>query len=205
MKWLVVLVIFVAVVVVGDAAARSYAEGRIETRLASELNSDATDVSLGGFPFVVRLVGGRFPTVTLQADNARRAGLDIESLSLDLVGVRISLDPTETNGGASAQVERGQGVARIELDVLGHYIERRTPLSVIRFDGHQVTVAFRGRRATVSLRLEDGAIVIPVPAVEDLNVPLPRVLQGIEYRTLEVRSDSVLLTFELHNATLRSL
>lgn len=205
MRWLIGLAVVAVLGVAGDAALRSYVEGRIESRLASELGSETPQVSLGGFPFVVRLVSGRIPTVTLEADNARRAGLEIATVSLDLEGVRMSLDTTQTSGSASARVERGTGRAQIDLEVLADYIERRTPLDVIRFTGQRVTVALRGRRATVPLRLEDGAIVIRVPSRDDINVPLPRVLQGIEYRTLEVRSDSVLLSFELHNATLRSI
>lgn len=55
------------------------------------------------------------------------------------------------------------------------------------------------------LRLEGGDIVIRAPSMDDIAVPLPRVLQGIEYREIEVGGNSVLLTFELHNATLRSI
>lgn len=203
MKWLIGLVIVAVVAVVGDAAVRSYAESRIEARLASELNTDTTDVSLGGFPFVVRLAGGRVPSVTLDATGARRSGLQIARLHLELTGVRMSFDTTATTGSASAEVERGTGSARIELEVLGDYIERRTPLNVIGFEDDRVTVSFRGRRASVPLQFEGGSIVIRVPSRDDVDVPLPRVLEGIEYRTLEVRDDSAMLTFELNNATLR--
>lgn len=205
MRWLIGLVVVVAFALAGDAALRSYVEGRIESQLASEFRSDRPEVSLGGFPFVVRLVGGRIPTVKLEADNVRRAGLRIEKLSLDLHGVRMSLDAPAENGGASARVDRGDGSAEIDLEVLDDYVERRSPLNVIRFEENRITVALRGRRATVPLRLERGAIVIGLPAIEDVEVPLPRVLQGVEYETLELRGGSIVLTFELRNATLRSI
>ena len=205
MRWLIGLVVVALLAVAGDAALRSYAEGRIEARLASELHSDTPEVSLGGFPFAVRLASGRIPTVTLTAENARRAGLRIARLALRLEGVRMSLDATQASGSASARVERGTGTAQIDLDVLGAYIEKRTPLKVIGFGAQQVTVALRGRRATVPLELQGGAIMIRVPSMDDIPVSLPRALRGIDYRTLEVGDASAVLTFELNNATLRSL
>lgn len=206
MRLLIGLIVVAVLAVAGDAALRSYAEGRIESRLASELDTRTRPhVSLGGFPIAVRLLSGRVPTATLEATDLRRAGLEIQRLTLDLEGVRMSFDTEQTVGSASARVERGKGVAEIDLEALGDYIERRTPLRVIGFEGGRVTVALRGRRATVPLRLEGGAIVIRVPRMDDVDVPLPRVLQGIEYRMIEVAERSVSLTFELHNATLRSI
>lgn len=204
MRWLIGLLIVAVLAIAGDAALRSYVEGRVQSRLASEIDSEATEVSLGGFPFVVRLISGRIPSVTLEATNARRAGLKIEKLSLDLEGVRMSLDAGATSG-ASARVERGSGTAEVTLEVLGAFIERRTPLKVIGFDARQITVEFRGRRVTVPLRFEAGSIVIRLPAMDDVPVALPRALEGIEYNTLEIRRGSAVLTFELRDATLRSI
>ncbi|HEV3471901.1 MAG TPA: DUF2993 domain-containing protein [Actinomycetota bacterium] len=201
MRWLIGLVILGAVAVAGDAALRAYVEGRVEVQLAAELDSARPTVSLGGFPFVAGLLSARIPSATVEADDLRRAGLRIERLTLDLDGVEMSLDAGDT----SAHVDRGDGAARIDLDVLAAYVERRTQLEVLGFDGEQITVALRGRRSTVPLRLEGGAIVIGLPSIDDFEVPLPRVLRGIEYETLELSGGSVLLTFALRNATLRSI
>ncbi len=205
MRWLIGLAIVAALAVAGDVALRSYVEGRVEARLASEFHSERPKVALGGFPFFVRLLSGHFPSVTLETDDARRAGLEIEHLSLDLQGVRMSLDAAAASGEASARVDRGDGSAEIDLEVLGDYVERRSRLKVIGFEENRITVALRGGRATVPLRLERGAIVIGLPSIEDVEVPLPRVLQGVEYETLELRGGSVVLTFQLRNATLRSI
>lgn len=200
MRWLIGLVVIVVTAVAGDAALRSYVEGRIESQLVSDLGSRSEpDVSLGGFPFAFRLLSGRVPTVTMEARDVRREGLEIERLILDLEGVHISL------GTASARVERGEGVAEVDHRVLADYIERRTPLRVIAFDNRRVTVALGGRRATVPLRLEGGAVVLRIPSRDDIGVSLPLVLEGIEYRIIEVGAASVTLTFDLRNATLRSI
>lgn len=206
MRWLIGLALLVVLAVAGDAALRSYAEGRIEARLASEFDSRARpDVSLGGFPFAVRLLTGRVPTVTLEARAARRGGLEIKRLVLDLEGVHMSLDTGATAGDADVRIERGEGFAEIDLQVLGDYIERRTPVRVIGFEGGRVTIALGGRRATVPLRLEGGAIVIETPSRDEVAIPLPQVLEGIGYSAIKIRDDLALLTFRLHNATLRSI
>lgn len=206
MRWLIGLFVFVGLAIAGDAALRSFVEGKIEERLASELgDSSQPEVSLGGFPFVMKLLGGRVPEAKLEATDARRAGLTIEKLTLELKGVTISLNTASTSGSASARVERGDGSATVTLDVLSDYIERQTPLNVIGFDGDEITIAFRGRRVTVPLRLEDGSIALPLPRADDLAVPMPRVLRGVDYRTIELREDVAVLTFELHNASLRSI
>ena len=206
MRWLIGLVLIALALVGADAAVRSYAESRIESRLADELGTGAApDVSLGGWPISLRLLSGRVPVVELKAADARRGGLGIDEVSLDLRGVEMSFDTEETSGSASAKVEHGEGSAEIGFEALGNYIERRTPVTVVRLDERGITIQAAGRRITVPLLLESGDLVVRAPAIDDVSVPLPRVLEGIEYRTIELKDGMAVLTFALRNATLRSI
>ena len=202
MRWLIGLLVALALLLVaGDALARSFVEGRVEERLGNELDADVS-VSLGGFPFVLNLVRGRFPSATLELQDARRRGLDIERVALSLRGVEVSL----RGSAPEAVVESGRGRATISLPVLGAFIEHRSPLAVVRFQDEQVTVRVPslGRAVTVPLTLQDGRLTVEPPVGPPISIPLPRLLKGLEYRSIELTGSSAVLGFALEDATLEA-
>lgn len=195
------LVIVIALFVVIDVVTRDFAEGRLAERLQTDLRlHERPDVSIGGFPFLVEVVRGRFTSVDIEADNVRSRGVRLSRVTLELRGVRFSLPELR------ARVDRGRGTAVITDDALTAALRRR---------GAPATVTFEGGRAFLSsdrlpqaveadVFLEGATLVVSSSQVPDrIEVPLPRIARGVEYEAITVRGGEAELTFRVARSVLR--
>lgn len=202
MRWLISLAVTAGMLLAGDAAVRSYVESTAAASLEKELGrGSSADVSLGGFPFVVRLVSGSLPAAELRATDVKRAGLRIGRLTVEAEDLHGSF-----LGDGGVRVGKGRGVAMIDLGILGRFIERRAEVVSVEISGDAVTVRVPSidRAFRVPVGLEDGRLVIQLPRIDDIVIRLPRLLDGVDYEEIRIVGDRAELSFRLSDIALPS-
>lgn len=111
-KLLIVLVIVLLVGVGADFAAARYFEGQAASALAERYQLDRPIVQVRDFPFLPRLVAGRFSAIDLAASDARAKGVTAERVEVHLHDVSI---PREVLLGEPGAVTVGRADGQVEL------------------------------------------------------------------------------------------
>ncbi len=111
-KLLIALVILLVAAAAGDLWLRNYASDRIAARLATSLELDEEpEVEIGGFPFLLGALRGRFESITISGAGLMRDGIELQEVELTLRDVRVAvtdalthLDKVRIGGGNGAAV-----------------------------------------------------------------------------------------------------
>ncbi len=201
MRRVVVLVVIPVLLLLGDAAVRGLAESRLENEVeASLLLERAPRVELGGFPFVVRLIAGSLPEITLVARDVGRRALTFEELRARLVDVEFSASELLSGDLDDVRASSGRGSATLTETELNR---------ALREEGVPVTVDLEGGRVRVgtgvegSLTIENGRLVIESESPpQRFEVDLPRVARGLTYESVRIAGAKAVVSFRLRNATL---
>ena len=200
-RLLIALVVFVAVLVGLDFGARAYAERRAGDILQTSLGaSERPAVELGGWPFMLGVARGKVDTLEVVADDATVDKVEVESLSLTMNHVTVSVSEL-MSGTGTIKAEDGSGTA----ELTGAAVTK-----ALRDAGVKVTVAFRDGstlltpddtnstlEATVSVS-GDTLIVRPAAgAAPSMSMALPQLIEGMTFTDVDVRGKIAFLTFAL--------
>jgi hypothetical protein len=208
-KWifLVLPTVVLLTLIVGDQAAKGWAESKLAERAAAYYPPGAgSTASISSFPFVGRLLFlGSIPRVEIDLDGLQVAPVVIRHLSLRVSEVK--LDRGELFGGNVRLEDVGRGT--IEATVDGPSLAGAVGVD-LRFAPGEVTVRRRIQgvdvvaRATVTVK---GNLVTVTPtSVQGLSVPLSRF--AISYRIpgtellpcqadVEIRKDALVLACQV--------
>ena len=206
-KVLVLVVVLGVLLVAGDAWAR----GKVEGRLASELQGSFTgagdvEVSLGGFPFVVRALSGSIPAATVRTDRLTREGLRFTDVTMTLRNIRFSLSKVLAGDLDAIKVGSGEGRVAIDTDGLTRAIERTGAEVDVMIVDDEIRLTAAGRSGVAEVSLTRNRLML---SSEDLGqgliVPLPRVVAGIQYESVEVADSRLELAFSLDDVRLTGL
>ena len=206
-KLLVLIVILGVLLVAGDAWARGKIEGRLASELQGSLGSTSDiEVSLGGFPFVLRALSGSIPEATVATERLTREGLRFTDVTMTLRDIRFSLSKVLAGDLDAIKVGSGEGRAAIDSDALGRAIARvRNDIEVEIVDD-EIRVAAAGRSGVAEVSLTRNRLILNVEELgQGLIVPLPRVVAGIKYESVEVVDSRLELGFSLDDVRLTGL
>jgi len=205
---LLILIIVIVVLLIGlDVGSRlvtQYAASRgLETTLGLD---ERPAVSLGGFPFLPRLLSGNLPSVTVHVGKDEVQGVSIQRANLALDDVRFSAGDLLGRSEGTIHARSGTGEAVVDgATVPATILGQRVPLHV-RFEGSRTLVSAEGFPGSIAvspeiddqgdlvLRPEGGLLPVSV------TVQLPQLIDGIHYRSLDVRDGKATLTFEVADA-----
>ena len=203
---LAILLILAGLYVAADLGAGALADAGVSKELQTSLRlSRRPDVSLGGFPFIPKLVSGHLDDVRVTARGFTSSGVRFDRVALTLRDVTFSTWRVLRGSDTSIGVGSGTGTASIT--------------------GAEVTDAVRSAGLQVTVRLRDGHAVIAVPggagsvAVEasvhsgavvfrsaglpgSIRVPLPDVVPTIHYTGVSFSGDRAVLTFRISRTRL---
>jgi hypothetical protein len=202
-KLLIVLVVLAAVFVVADFAARAYAESRAATALQKSFDlSKKPSVSLAGFPFLVHLSSGSFPSISLSDSDFRAKGVAVRAVDLTLHDVHFSAAAMIGGRSGTVEVNRGDGKASLTGEAVSVLLERQgAPVTISFSDGKAILSpgAVPGDiEGTISFRR--GQLVIGGQG-QSFTVPLPQIVPGITYTAAQIEGDAVVVTFEVGKRT----
>jgi hypothetical protein len=194
-----------------DVAARLLVQGRLADRLQQELVlSRRPDVSIHGIPFLFHLARQRFPSADIEG-----AGLTVEGVRMRRVSLRVE-DLRFSSRGGSIQASRGRGEVEVTEEALSDLLAAHgIPLTVAlkpgsarvtaEAGGTEVSAAgtLRLRRGTLVFRPQEAAGLAVPSSLFAFRVPLPRVLAGVDYRSLGIGNGVAILEMDLAGSVLR--
>lgn len=219
------VMVLAALAVAADFGLRLVAENVAARALGSRRGVNGpVDVSLGGWPFVMRLLDRRFTSITVVADDvlsggfggdavSARSEVRIDSVTLDLqdVAVRGELwrdDPDRVVTASSGTGEASVSAAELNRLVPEEYaarlrlLEGRVRVTAATPAGEQ-TVEVADERVRVEEGAEAGTLVIEAPApLRPVLIPLPSLVAGTRFEDVEVRRGAIELTFVLSDVRL---
>jgi len=186
--------VLVVLAVVADAGLRVLAENRAADQIETSLELNETpEVSLGGWPFVVQFIRGRFPSVIVSAEAVGTGALRLSEVELELERVRVSL----LSDKRSVRARSGMGTAAISERALNAALDRTGVEARVEMSGEDVTVIVGGDRFAARPSIEGGDLVIQSSAGPSPSLDLPEFAAGVSYRSVSVSDSMMVVTFEL--------
>jgi LmeA-like phospholipid-binding len=179
-KFLVILVVLVALLIVLDRAGLLIAEREIGTRVESAYHLPARPgVTIHGFPFLTQVASGHYQEVDVSIGQASAGGVHVRDLHVRFTGVRASLSLLlgQDAGGVTAQ--RATGSAMIPFA----QVERKLPKGVtLGADGSSLRV-----RGTTALGSVQGIARLGVTSTGISVTPESLSVGGVIQRALDGR------------------
>ena len=206
------LLVFIVVVGVLLVAVDAWARGKVAWRLASGLqdslgSTGEIEVSLGGFPFVLGALSGNIPEATVATDRLTREGrLRFTDVTMMLQDIRFSLSKVLAGDLDTIKVGSGEGRAAIESDSLTRAIARSRGEIGVLIVGDEIRVTAAGRSGVAEVSLTRNRLMLNVEELgQGFIVPLPRVVAGIQYESVEMVDSRLELGFSLDDIRLTGL
>jgi hypothetical protein len=163
-------------------------------------------VSLGGFPFLPSLISGSVSAVSITAGPATIEGVAIDRVDLTLRDVSFSAGALLSGADGSIRAQRGEGIAVVSGASVPATVLGQTVTLQIGFDGDRTVVQADGLPGSVTVQpsLDDqGQLVLrpdgPLLPIS-VAVPLPQVVDGVRYTSLDVKNGQATLGFEVEDA-----
>jgi len=172
LKWIGVLIVVVALLVVGDVAARKYAERQIAHAIVAHEKGATAKLRISSFPFVLRLAISREVKKVTADVHQVPVSTPIGSFKLDEVvltlnDVKVNLGPLTTGSdGAVRSIKSGTVLARMSQATLDQLIK----LPVTLGNG-SVQLDVAGFKVTCNVAIVNNALHLSA-AGRSLDIPL---------------------------------
>lgn len=214
-KLAILLLILVVLAVVADSWVRGRAERRLATELQSSFNSgEDVEVSLGGFPFVVRAVSGHLPEAEIRSPKLVREGIRFTDVTLTFKDLRFSLGKLLDGNVRSISIGSGEGRVALDESALSKAIARTGHDIDIEIVENGVRITAGPVSGVVPLTITDEGLVLPLEelgrlAINQLGrqivIPLPKAVGDLTYESVEIADEHVELAFSLDEVRLTRL
>jgi hypothetical protein len=211
-RWVVAVVVIVAVLVGLDFAARAEAESVLASKIEQQGLTSKPDVTIDGFPFLTQVAAKVFRRVTVTASNVPAGPVTITTVNATATEIRIS-----SYAFSSGTISNLSGTARISFASLGNTLatqfgvlgsllkgaglqltyagpeEVRTTLNLAVFSGSATWRVTRlsGSALGVSLVGSTGLPTSVVDAVQNLTLQLPKLPLGLTINSVAVTPSGV--------------
>jgi hypothetical protein len=194
------LFIVIVLLVIGDFALRSFAEERMADAVeaALEIPADA-EVSVDAFPFVVSTFQGRYPGVTVEAEDVGEGSVRLSRLQLEFSDVEFSLGNLLSGDERRVRLGAGEGEALVSERDLNRAL-RREGVSA-RIDFHpggrlEVLSVDRTVAGVADLTVEASDLIVspdPGLGLPQISIELPLFGADMTYDSVEVRGSTARL------------
>jgi hypothetical protein len=119
MRLLIALAIVGAMLFGADLFLRTVTETRAENQMESVLDlRNKPDVTLGGWPFVIKALSGNFPSISLEIANERVRGVELSNISLEVRDVELDLGSLLSDSSEAVRMGGGEGTAALTEEAL---------------------------------------------------------------------------------------
>jgi hypothetical protein len=202
-KALVALGIAVLVVVGADFGLRALAQYWVSGQIQSSFRLEhRPSVTLEGFPFLPRLVSGRFPSATVRSKGAVESGrFPVSALDLTLNQVRFPPDQLLFGNKATIRAASGEGTMTLTEGEINRAFPATIPVTVRLVDG-KVWIRSPNLQGTAEARLRVSDNRLTLTPVQgslpvEVRVALPVLVQGLTYTGVQIRGSRALVSFRL--------
>jgi LmeA-like phospholipid-binding len=204
---LVVLLLLAGLYVAADFGAKALADAGVSKELQSSLQlSRRPDVSLGGFPFIPKLVSGRFDQVEASARGFRSNRVRFALVALSLHDVTFSALRVLRGADTTIGIGSGSGTAEMTASQVEQALQAAGLALTVRLADGRVTVRVPQLQAetTVALSIRKGKLLLRSSALPGaIRIPLPEVVPSIRYTAVSVRGARVVLSFRVSKTSLK--
>jgi hypothetical protein len=167
--------------------------------------SDRPSVSLGGFPFMPRLLTGRFSEVTVRSQGTVRTGrFPLSGVDLTLRQVRFPADQLLFGNKATIRAAGGSGTVTLTEEDINRAFPATVPVT-IHLGGGKVRIDSSNGTVVTRLRVVDNRLVlVPVEGSlpVEVRVALPVLVRGITYTRIGVEGSRAVVRFRLTRPTI---
>jgi hypothetical protein len=203
---LVILVVLAGVLIVGDIIVKSVAEQRMEEAMQTSLNlSSRPDVTVKGWPFILRAMQGEFSSVIVVADGVKAQGVDLRDVRLEFEKVRFSLPQIVSGNERRVRVGSGEGTAELTASELNDALNKRGIPAMVDFaDGRVIVNSTQlNVAANAGVSIDSGRLLItPEGGLETLEFELPLFTDGVTYSSARIQGSRAILRVEIGPTTL---
>jgi hypothetical protein len=207
-RLIVVGIVLVAILVAADIGGRAVAQREAGDAIASTLGLDERpSVSLGGFPFLVRLALGSFPSASIEARGVSSHGVTLMDATLHLEDVRLVPRGIVFGGAGEVRARHGEGTARMTAAEASQALQASGTRATVQFEQGRVVIsspAFGSAQATAAV--SNGSLVLRSadPSVPiSLSIRLPQFISGLRYTGITVSPGTATLRVALDGAVIR--
>jgi hypothetical protein len=221
-RFIIGLVVIVALLVGIDFAARAVAEDVMATKLQQKGLTNKPDVSIGGFPFLTQVASKSFQKVSI-SDTGQVAGpVTISRLSATATGIKLN-----SFAFSSGTISSLNGTGLISFGSLGSALDAKIgPLgSVLNGAGLDFSAAgpdevkasllsvsavwrvtrVSGSRVNLSLTSNPGGLASGLlDKVADVNLDIPTLPLGLTINSIQVTAAGVVATVSSQNVSFGS-
>ncbi len=202
-KALIAVGVVVALLVGADLGLHALAQYWIAGQLRSSFGLEQRpSVSMGGFPFIPKLVTGRFRSVTVESNGSSKTGrFPVSAVVVTLRDVKFPPDQLLLGNKATIKARSGVGTVTLSEQDINRAFPATIPVT-IRLVAGKVYVRASDQQGEVEtkLRIADNRLVlVPVEGSlpVEVRVALPALVQGLTYTGVEVRDSRAWLRFTL--------
>ena len=194
------LVVFLAVValllVAADFLLRNATESAVAGLVDDRVTQADPEVDVSGFPFVVSLFRGRFDQVTISLPAVKQDVVTVKNVSLTFEDVAV--DPFDLLGGrGTVRANSVTGGGAISESDFARIVARYYPEVTVDLLENEVTMSRAGVSAPATAVVAANRILISAgPVAEPVEIPLPSLMRGVQFSSLEVHEDRVVLRVE---------
>jgi hypothetical protein len=202
MRRALIVVAAVALFLVGaDLGLRALAQYWIAGQIQTSFELlDRPSVSLGGFPFLPRLITGKFPVVRVRSRGAVKTGrFPLSGVDLTLRQVRFPADQLLFGNKATIRAEGGSGTVTLTEGDINRAFPATVPVT-IHLRGGKVRIESSNGTVETRLRVSDNRLLlVPVEGSlpVEVRVALPLIVRGITYTGVGIERSRALLRFRL--------
>jgi hypothetical protein len=193
------LVTVIVILVVGDLALRSFAEERMADALEAGLEIPAeTEVSVDAFPFLLSSLRGRYPRVTIDAEDVSEGSVRLSRLQLEFTDVEFSLSNLLSGEERQVRLGAGDGEGLLRERDLNRALRQegvpaRTDLLP---EGHVEFFPSGGSKAVLAHVAAEGSDLVITPrglGLAPFSLPLPTFGSEMTYDSIDVRGSTARL------------
>ena len=203
---LVILLVSLFVLLVGDLVVKSIAEDRMESALQSSFEfSSRPEVTIKGWPFVVRVIQGNLASVIVVADGVRARGIDLRDVRLQFDDVRFTLEKILWGDDRRVRVGRGEGTASITAAELNSVLSDRDVPATVDFNNGSTVVnsSELNVEAAAGVGVDaDRLLITPEGGLKTIEFSLPAFAEGVTYTSARVEGSRLIIEVETGPTTL---
>jgi hypothetical protein len=198
----ITLVVLAGLFVAADYGARAVAQAQVATALQANLElSKKPDVSLGGFPFLRRVVDGHLDSVVLAGGDLSAGGQPLKRVQIALRDVRFSAADLVFGRNTTVRFRSSEGTAEMTGADVTAALKRADIDAHVRLAGGVAKVSVAGfPEVRVRVTLDGSDLVlrpVDLPLPLDLRVDVGDLVPDIHYRDLHVEGSVLVLSFTL--------
>lgn len=211
-RWIVIIVVLVAVLLGLDFGARAVAESVMASKIQQQGLQSKPSVSIAGFPFLTQAAGRDFRHVTISATDVPEGPVTITTLNAAATGIRLSSyafsSGTIGNLSGTAVISFGSLASTLttQFGPLGSLLngaglnltdagpdEIRATLNLLVTSGSAVWRVTRVSGNTLNIHLvsSSGVPASVLGSIQDLNLQIPKLPMGLTIDSLSVTPNGV--------------